>query len=304
MPASATDRPLLALLFRLIGIAGFALMAVCIKLASESGVHLLELIFWRQFITLPIMLAWAMLAGGLVMLKTARPKAHALRAAYGVVGMLLNFGGVILLPLAEATTLSYTGPIFAVLLSIVLLKEAVGVWRWSAVIAGFAGIIIIAQPGTGAIPLTGAMVALGGAFMIALIAIQIRDLGRTEAPMVIVFWFALATVLVTAPALPLVHQPLSGEQWLLLLGIGLFGTWGQVFITMALRFGEVSSVIVMDYSSLIWAALFGWLIFGDLPTLGVWLGAPFVIGSGIVITWRERVLRKARLAAATPPEGT
>ena len=161
-----------------------------------------------------------------------------------------------------------------------------------------------AQPGTGAIPLTGAMVALGGAFMIALIAIQIRDLGRTEAPMVIVFWFALATVLVTAPALPLVHQPLSGEQWLLLLGIGLFGTWGQVFITMALRFGEVSSVIVMDYSSLIWAALFGWLIFGDLPTLGVWLGAPFVIGSGIVITWRERVLRKARLAAATPPEGT
>ena len=304
MPASATDRPLLALLFRLIGIAGFALMAVCIKLASESGVHLLELIFWRQFITLPIMLAWAMLAGGLVMLKTARPKAHALRAAYGVVGMLLNFGGVILLPLAEATTLSYTGPIFAVLLSIVLLKEAVGVWRWSAVIAGFAGIIIIAQPGTGAIPLTGAMVALGGAFMIALIAIQIRDLGRTEAPMVIVFWFALATVLVTAPALPLVHQPLSGEQWLLLLGIGLFGTWGQVFITMALRFGEVSSVIVMDYSSLIWAALFGWLIFSDLPTPGVWLGAPFVIGSGIVITWRERVLRKARLAAATPPEGT
>lgn len=304
MPASANDRPLLALVFRLLGIAGFALMAVCIKLASESGIHLLELIFWRQFITLPIMLAWAMLAGGLVMLKTARPKAHALRAAYGVVGMLLNFGGVILLPLAEATTLSYTGPIFAVLLSIVLLKEAVGVWRWSAVIAGFAGIIIIAQPGSGAIPLTGAMVALGGAFMIALIAIQIRDLGRTEAPMVIVFWFALATVLITAPALPFVHQPLSGAQWLLLLGIGLFGTWGQVFITMALRFGEVSSVIVMDYSSLIWAALFGWLIFGDLPTLGVWLGAPFVIGSGIVITWRERVLRRARLAAATPPEGT
>ena len=283
---------------------GFALMAVCIKLASETGVHLAELIFWRQFVSLPILLGWAMLAGGLPMLKTARPKAHALRAGYGVIGMVLNFGGVILLPLAEATTLGFTGPIFAVILSIILLKETVGTWRWSAVIAGFIGIVIIAQPGSCTIPLFGAMVALGGAFMIALISIQIRDLGRTDKPMVIVFWFALATVLMTAPILPFVHEPLTGRQWLLLLGIGLFGTWGQVFITMALRFGEVSSVIVMDYSSLIWAALLGWLVFGDVPTIGLWIGAPVVIASGVVITWRERVLRRRRLSASSRLHGT
>lgn len=304
MSATTQDRPLLALGFRLMGIAGFALMAVCIKLASTTGIHIAELIFWRQFISLPILLGWAMLAGGLHILKTERPKAHAVRAGYGIIGMLLNFGGVILLPLAEATTLGFTGPIFAVILSIILLKETVGTWRWSAVMAGFIGIVVIAQPGSGAIPLGGAMVALGGAFMIALISIQIRDLGRTDKPVVIVFWFAAATALLLAPVLPFVHQPLSGEQWLLLLGIGIFGTWGQVFITMALRFGEVSSVIVMDYSSLIWAALFGYLVFGDLPTTGLWLGAPIVIASGIIITWRERVVRKARLAATVERSGT
>jgi len=289
---------------RLAGIAGFAVMAAFIKLASDSGIHLAELIFWRQLTSLPILLIWAMLAGGLGTLATARPKAHAVRAGYGIVGMILNFGGVILLPLAEATTLGFTGPLFATLLSIVILKETVGLWRWSAVLAGFAGVVIIAQPGGGNIPLFGAAVALGGAFMIALISIQIRDLSRTDKPIAIVFWFSVAAVIITAPILPFVHNPLTGEQWLLLLGIGLAGTWGQVLITMALRFGKVSSVIVMDYSSLIWATLLGWLIFSTLPTTATWLGAPLVIAAGIIITWRERVVSKQALADDTRVAGT
>ena len=279
-------------------------MAAFIKLASDSGIHLAELIFWRQLTSLPILLIWAMLAGGLGTLATARPKAHAVRAGYGIVGMILNFGGVILLPLAEATTLGFTGPLFATLLSIVILKETVGLWRWSAVLAGFAGVVIIAQPGGGNIPLFGAAVALGGAFMIALISIQIRDLSRTDKPIAIVFWFSVAAVIITAPILPFVHNPLTGEQWLLLLGIGLAGTWGQVLITMALRFGKVSSVIVMDYSSLIWATLLGWLIFSTLPTTATWLGAPLVIAAGIIITWRERVVSKQALADDTRVAGT
>ena len=275
-------------------------MAVLIKLADASGVHLLEIIFWRQFVSLPIILCWAMAAGGLHLLKTERPRAHAMRAAYGMVGMVLNFGSVILLPLAEATTLSFSAPIFAVILSIVLLKETVGSWRWSAVAAGFAGIVVIAQPGGGSIPLEGALIALGAAFMIALISIQIRDLGKTDAPMTIVFWFAAATTVVAAPALLFVHEPMSTQQWLYLLGIGVAGTWGQVLITLALRFGEVSSVIVMDYSSLIWATLLGWLVFSNLPPATTWLGAPLIIAAGVIIAWRERVLAKDRRLAMGP----
>ena len=297
---AARDRPLLALAFRLGGIAGFALMAALIKLASDGGIHLVELVFWRQLVSLPIFLVWAVASGGLAALATTRPAAHAVRAGYGIVGMVLNFGGVILLPLAEATTLGFTAPIFAVLLSIVLLREAVGRWRWSAVLAGFAGIVIIAQPGNGAIPLTGAAVALGGAFMIALISIQIRDLSRTESPLTIVFWFAAATVAVTLVPVLFVFEPHSPREWALLLGIGLAGTAGQVLVTLALRYGQVSSVIVMDYSSIVWATLYGWLFFATLPTGALWIGAPIVIASGLVIMWRERLAAVQRSPSGTP----
>lgn len=279
-------------------------MAALIKLASESGVHLLEIAFWRQFVSLPILFGLAMATGGIARLATKRPKAHLVRGIYGLVGMMLNFGGVIMLPLAEATTIGFSAPIFAVILSIVLLKESVGIWRWSAVIAGFAGIVIIAQPGGGSIPLDGALVALGAAFMIALISIQIRDLGRTDKPLVIVFWFSAISVVALLPAMLWMHEPLSGYQWALLLGIGLSGTWGQMLITIALRFGQVSSVIVMDYSSLIWATLYGWLIFAVLPTTNLWFGAPLIIAAGVIITWRERVATKHRFADQRQSIGT
>lgn len=300
---SDNDRPLLALVIRLLGIAGFAVMAALIKLASERGMHIAEIIFWRQLVTVPIIATWAMLAGGIHLLHTARPKAHAVRGLYGVVGMIFNFGAVILLPLAEATTINFSAPIWAVILCMILLKERVGIWRWSAVIAGFAGILIIAQPGDGHIPLDGALVAMAGAFMIALISIQIRDLSRTEQPMVIVFWFAAISVLLAAPLQPFVMQAHSASDWLLLLGIGLSGTWGQLLITMALRFGKVSSVIVMDYSSIVWATLLGWLLFSTLPPATTWLGAPLIVAAGLIIAWRERTVRK-RFADQRGASGT
>ena len=304
MSEQSTDRPILALLVRIAGIAGFALMAALIKLASARGIHLAEIIFWRQVVPIPILLAWALRNGGVGTLATKRPKAHVVRAFYGIAGMLCNFGAVIMLPLAEAQTINFSAPIFAVLLSIVLLKESVGVWRWSAVAAGFAGILVIAQPGDGHFPLAGALVALAGAFMIALISIQIRDLSRTDTPLVIVFWFAVVSVLVFAPVLPFVWQPHSTGDWLLLLAIGLAGTWGQLLITMALKLGKVSSVIVMDYSAIVWATLLGWLMFDNLPPASTWLGAPLIIGAGIVIAWRERTVSRARFADQRQATGT
>lgn len=279
-------------------------MAALIKLASERGIHLAEIIFWRQLVTVPIIFAWAMMAGGIHLLGTSRPKAHAVRGLYGLLGMIFNFGAVILLPLAEAQTINFSAPIWAVVLSIVLLKEPVGWWRWSAVLAGFTGIAIIAQPGSGQFPLVGTVVALGGAFMIALIAIQIRDLNKTDKPMVIVFWFAVISVLVAAPVQPFVMQSHSAWDWLLLLGIGLAGTWGQLLVTIALRFGNVSSVIVMDYSAIVWATLYGWLMFDTLPPTSTWLGAPLIVAAGLTIAWRERMLARRRFADQRQAAGT
>ncbi len=265
-------------------------MAALIKLAANSGIHLIELVFWRQVIALPVILSWAMLSGGLARLATKRPLAHAARAGYGLIAMMLSFGGLILLPLAEATTLGFAAPIFAVLLSAVLLKENVGLMRWCAVLAGFTGVVIIAQPGSDAIPLTGALVALGGAFMVALISTQIRDLSQTDTPPVIVFWFCVCSVAVLLVPVTLLFEPYSPREWLLLLGLGLTGTLGQLLITIALRFGQVSSVMTMDYSSLLWAAMYGWLLFDTLPTNTLWLGAPMLIAAGMVIVWRETII--------------
>lgn len=304
MQAAPARRPLLALLIRLGAIAALATMSALIKLASEHGIHLLEIMFWRQFLTIPIAIAWVLATSGLATLATNRPGTHFLRGLYGTVGMVLNFGAVILLPLAEATTINFTVPIWAVLLSIVLLREKVGVWRWSAVALGFLGIVVIAQPGGGHFPLYGALVALGGAFMIALISIQIADLNRTDKPLTIVFYFALFTTLVTAPALPFVMTGHDGGDWLLLLGIGLSGAAGQLLLTAALRFGKVASVIVMDYSSLFWATLYGWFLFGMLPPTSTWLGAPLIVAAGLVIAWREHRLMRPTERDIARAEGT
>ena len=298
------DRPYLALFVRLIGAAGFAVMAALIKLAFERGVHLAEIVFWRQATTVPIMLCWALAAGGLGTLRTNRPGAHAMRGLYGIAGMAFNFGAVILLPLAEAATFNMSAPIWAVMLSVVLLREKVGVWRCLAVAAGFMGIVVIMQPGGGHIPLFGAVVALVGAFLVALISIQIRDLSRTEKPVAIVFWFSLISVLCTAPFMPFVMADPSPADWLLLLGIGLTGTMAQLMVTLALRYGQVSSVIVMDYSSIIWATLIGWLVFANMPPATTWLGAPLVVTAGLTIAWRERTLARNRLEALARASGT
>jgi drug/metabolite transporter (DMT)-like permease len=304
MQAAPATRPLLALVIRLGAIAALATMVALVKIAAERGIHLLEIMFWRQFLTIPIALGWVLATSNLGALATQRPGTHFLRGLYGTVGMALNFGAVILLPLAEATTINFTVPIWAVLLSIVLLKEKVGVWRWSAVLLGFAGIVVIAQPGSGHFPLVGALVALGGAFMIALISIQIADLNRTDRPLTIVFYFALFTTPLTAIALPFVATAHDPQDWLLLLGIGLAGAAGQLLLTAALRFGKVASVIVMDYSGLFWATLYGWLLFATLPPASTWLGAPLIVAAGLVIAWREHRLTRPDERDMARAEGT
>ncbi len=300
----AHDRPMLALVCRLAAIAGLATMSAFIKLAAQHGVHLVEIMFWRQFVTIPVLLGWVLATSGIATLRTERPRMHMLRGLYGTVGMALNFGAVILLPLAEATTLNFTAPIWATVLAMLMLKQSVGPWRWGAIAAGFVGIVVIAQPGGGHIPLTGALVALGGAFMIGLISIQIADLSRTERPMVIVFYFGLFSSLTLLPAMPFVMKSHDTTGWLLLLAVGLSGVVGQLFLTAALRFGKVASVIVMDYSSLFWATLYGWLLFDALPPTSTWFGAPLVIGAGIVIAWREHRLRNPTPRDVARVEGT
>lgn len=286
------QRPLYALLLRLAAAATLSLMLALVKLASESGLALPEILFWRQLPTIPMILLLFWATGRLGTLKSSRMGQHGMRAILGLIGMMLNFGAVTLLPLAEATSFNFTSAIWAVILSALILHEKVGIWRWSAVALGFTGVLVIAQPGDGHIPLLGAAVALSAAFMIALISIYIRDLTKTEDSLTIVFYFSLFTVPLLAVTLPFTWETKSAEQWFYLIALGISGLIGQYLLTSALRYGSVASVIVMDYSALIWATLLGWSLFDRLPTATTWLGAPLIVGAGLLIAWREHRLSR------------
>jgi drug/metabolite transporter (DMT)-like permease len=286
-----TDRIITGLLLRLFAIACLSTMSALIKLAETRGATLVETMFHRQFWAVPLVAAWIAAGPGLGSIRTARFGAHVTRTAVGLTGMVFTFGAVLLLPLAEATTFQFTVPIFATLLGALVLKEPTGWHRWGAVIIGFLGVLVVAQPGSGHFPLHGAVVGLLAALFVAIVAILLRQIGRTESAGTTVFWFSVLSL----PPLGLLYafqlQPHDALTWAILVGIGLVGGVGQLALTGSLRFAPVSSVVPMDYSGLVWATLYGWLLFGVLPTRYTWLGAPVIIASGLYIVWRERVRR-------------
>ncbi len=287
------QRPILALGLRLLATAVLSTLVMVVKVTAQSGVAFSEILFWRQLPTVFLISGWLAMRGEVGRLRTSRLSVHARRAVMGLIGMVFTFGAPLLLPLAESTTFGFTTPIFAVVLSALLLREAVGPVRWLAVALGFAGVIIIAQPGHAHIPPLGAAVGLAGGFMVALISIQVRDLGRTDESISIVFWFAAISSPLLALSLPFVMTHHSAWQWFLLMSGGVLGCVGQILLTAALRYGQVASVIVMDYSALVWATLYGWLLWGELPTASTWLGAPVIIVAGAVIAWREHLHHKS-----------
>lgn len=295
------QRPLLALVLRLGSALAFSLLLLTVRLSGDRDLWLPETLMWRQAVPALVIFAWLAARGELHTLRTARPWIHARRAAVGTVGMFMTLGVALLLPLAEATVLGFTSPIFAVLLSLVLLREDVGFWRFVAVLLGLGGVLIITGPSGTHLPLPGTVVGIGAAFMVALVSIQLRDLGRTEQPLTVVFYFSAMSVpmlgfsMVVASFLPAPLGPAHHEAafhhsmagWALLMVIGLLGLLTQWLMTAALRLGRVSSVIVMDYSQFGWATLWGWLMFGALPPAATWIGAPAIIAAGLIIAWCE-----------------
>lgn len=303
--AMTGDRTLTGLGLRLFAVAMLTFMAALLKLAEKRGASLLELMLFRQLFAIPVVLAFVSIGPGLASLRTRRLGAHATRAAMGLTGMSFTFGALLLLPLAEATTISFTVPIFATIFGALFLKEPTGWHRWGAVAAGFAGVLIVAQPGSGQIPPLGALVGLISALMIAIIAIQLRQLGRTENAGTTVFWFSVLSCIPLGLAYPLFAASHDALTWALLFGIGVVGGIGQIAFSAALRFAPVSAVMPMDYSGLVWSTLFGWLLFGTLPGGWTFVGAPIIIASGLYIVLRERRLGMARTSPVSEvSEGT
>ena len=305
--AKSTDRPAepriaLGMGLRLVSALALALMFAGVKWAGQRGAGVAETLFYRQIGSVACAVAFVSIGPGFKSLRTQRFGAHAMRMAIGVVAMLLNFLMVTLLPLAEATAIGFSVPIFATLLAAVVLRERTGRWRWGAIVIGFIGVLVIIQPGSGHISTYGGLVALGAVISTACATIAIRHLGATEAVATTVFWFGLTSLVPLGLAMPFVARPHDPATFAAIAALSVAGGIAQLALTGALRLAPVSLVMPMDYSALLWASLLGLALFGQAPSHWTWLGAPIVIAAGLVILWREQRLRRTGSATVAVPE--
>ena len=298
--APSSRSPLFGIGLRLAATIAFAMMAALIKVASDRGVNAPELVFYRSLFALPPIFVWIAASRTPGRWRTRRPMAHVTRGTIGLCSMFLSFGALTLLPLAEAVTLSFIAPLFAVALSALILSEPVGRHRWTAVAIGLVGVVVVMRPaGTGLSPL-GLGLAVAGALSVAAATITIRQIGRTKSTQSMVLWFTLICIAAGGATMPVFGQWHDGSIWALLIAMGTFGGIGQLLMTASLRAASVSAVVPFDYAHLIWAALLGWLIWDTHPRATTWAGAAIIIASGLYTIWREHKLGREKPPAPEP----
>lgn len=290
-----TINPMRGIAMKVLSIALFISMQSMVKLAGP-GIATGEVTFFRSFFALVPIMGWLAFRGQLAgSFKTENPMGHFYRGFVGVSSMGLGFYGVVHLPLPEAIAIGYAMPLFAVIAGAVLLGEDVRRYRWAAVAAGFVGVVIILWPRMtlfesgklGANEFAGVMAVLFSAALAAVAMVHVRQLVRTERTPTIVLYFSLSSAIFSLGTLPFGWAWPSGEQAALLVCAGFVGGVGQILLTESYRYAEVSTIAPFEYTSIIWATIAGYYLFGDLPGGTLLFGAAVVIGAGIFILYRE-----------------
>lgn len=290
-PLDASSSPALVLRRGIIlmcaSVVLFTLSSTMVK-GLGNGYPVSQVVFFRCLIAfLPLYFAIRR-RGGWQQLQTQRPWAHAFRVVVGGFALFIGFYALTLMPLADYFAFTYAAPLFATLLSIPVLGEKVGIRRWTAVLIGFAGVLIMLRPGTQSFDYV-TLVAIAAAFTYALAIIAVRNLARTESSAATVFYFTLAGLVLSGAVLPFEWRTPTAKEWALLLGIGLASGIGQIVMTDAYRLAPPSVLAPFDYTSMVWALILGYTLFGDFPDWPMLVGAAVVIASGVYIIYRETV---------------
>ncbi len=277
---------------------GFASMHVMIRYLS-GALDPIQIAFFRNFFGLIVFLPW-FLRHGLAPLRTNQFKLHALRAGLNVCAMLAFFSALGMTSVSRVTALGFTAPLFAALLSVVVLGEVFRMRRWTATFCGFLGTLVILRPGFAEIDL-GSLLVLFSALLWGCTLMVIKVLVRTESSLTITSYMnILLTLLSLVPAL-LVWRTPEGAQWFWLLAIGVVGTLAQLAIAQSLKEAEIGVVMPFDFLKLIWVAIMGYLFFAETPGLYVWIGGAMVFASATYIAIREsRLARERRRAQRNP----
>jgi len=250
-----------------------------------------EVAFERTLFAFLTVAAIILPRAGWSVLRTRRYREHLQRGLSQFGSMLCWFLAVSVLSLGSATAIGFAAPLFTTLLSIVILKEKVGIHRWSALIVGFVGVLIITHPGAGTLTY-GALFALGNAVLISTVAIAIRRMSMTESAETLTLYQMSIMTLCTAGLLTLGFQaPHLGDALMLALA-GVGNGIAQFWWTRSLSLAPPSAVVPFNYLSLVWAMILGFAVWGDVPTSGLLVGSAIVVASGVYILWRETVHRR------------
>jgi drug/metabolite transporter (DMT)-like permease len=302
-----------AILIKLVSVLLFALMSVLVRWLGDR-VPVGQVVFFRSaFAILPVALVYAWRGELLAAVRTERPFGHLGRGLISVASMFLNFAALARLPLADANALSFAAPLITVALAALVLKERVRVYRWTAVAIGFVGVIVMLWPyldighmTASASATIGALCAFTAAFTNAGSTIQTRRLTASETTSSIVLYFSLICAAFGACTLPFAWHSPTLPELAALVGIGFIGGISHIFLTESYRYASASTVAPFDYVAMLWAFLFGYAFFGEIPTAYVFVGSAIVAGSGLFVIWRERqrgIERIRTSAIEGPPVG-
>jgi len=280
-------------------VASVMLFAVMSSLIRGFGdkVPVGQVVFFRSaFAILPVVIIYAARGELMTALRTDHPFGHLARGVISVFGMFLSFAALARLPLVDATAISFAAPLITVALAALILKERVRAYRWSAVAIGFCGVIVMLTPyldlggavATG--PAIGALLALLAAFCNAGTVIQTRRLTVTETTSAIVFYFSSFCAVAGLLTLPFGWHSPTELELAKLVAIGFLAGVGHILLTEGYRFAPASVLAPFEYTAMVWAGVLGYVMFGEMPTAAVLLGAAIVAASGLFVLWREHLL--------------
>lgn len=269
----------------IVAIFCFSLMDAVAKWLGHDYAAIQIAFFRNLFGLIPVaIITWQ--AGGWRNLRTHRIGAQVLRAALLWIALLTFFIAIRTLALAEAVAIAFAAPLFVTALSVPMLGEHVGLRRWSACVVGFLGVLVMLRPGAGAFQ-PEAVLVLISALGYALAMLLTRRIVRTETTAALVFYGTLVGLLANACLLPFFWSPPAAGDLPLFVALGLLGGTGAFLMVQAYRHAQAAVVAPFDYTALIWAALFGWIVWREVPDGPVWLGAAIVVASGLYIIHRE-----------------
>jgi len=273
----------------------FTVMYVFAKLLSVNH-SVIEIAFYRNLIAcMPFLILIFGFGHRDILVIRSKPTVVGLRALFGSISLMTTFTAFSLMPMADTTVLLFTASLFIPILGVFFLGERVGPYRWAAVIIGFTGVIIMVQP-TGDVYTLGIAVAMVAACMHAVLQVVLRYLGRYERPMTVTFYFVVIGTLVTALPLPFVAVQPTMAEVPLFFGVGLSGAAAQWLLSTAFHHAPAAIVTVFNYSGIVWATLFGWMIWNEWPLPAVLAGAVVVIASNLLMIWRESRLGRLPVA--------